>query len=165
MKTYAEKLRDPRWQRKRLEILERDNFKCRHCMSKDKTLHIHHRIYRKGKMPWDYEDHIFVTLCEDCHKNAEETKENLLLSIGINPCRDANLMRLASALTSNPCELTFLGWAAESLADCIAAKLKMISHGANIDNEADEIRMNMNLTMEHLHRDLFHSEENYPNCS
>jgi len=26
--TYSEKLKDPRWQKKRLEILSRDNFTC-----------------------------------------------------------------------------------------------------------------------------------------
>lgn len=29
--TYSQKLRDPRWQKKRLEILERDSFTCQHC--------------------------------------------------------------------------------------------------------------------------------------
>ena len=32
---YSEKLKDPRWQKKRLEILERDNFRCQYCGDKN----------------------------------------------------------------------------------------------------------------------------------
>jgi len=34
MSTYAEKLKHPLWQRKRLEILNRDGFKCAQCVEK-----------------------------------------------------------------------------------------------------------------------------------
>ena len=43
--SYSLKLKDPRWQRKRLEILQRDNF----------------------QEIWDYEDSTLFTLCSDCH--------------------------------------------------------------------------------------------------
>jgi hypothetical protein len=71
--TYSEKLRDPRWQRKRLEIMNRDDFRCQACRSKDKTLNVHHRLYQKGNDPWDYENEMLVTLCEDCHKKIEDS--------------------------------------------------------------------------------------------
>lgn len=74
MKTYWEKLKDPRWQKKRLEIMQRDDFSCQVCSSKDNTLNVHHRIYRKGKSPWEYEESDLVTLCEKCH--GEVTKQN-----------------------------------------------------------------------------------------
>lgn len=70
-KTYWEKLKDPRWQKKRLEIMERDKFTCQHCRSKENTLNVDHRIYEKGKEPWEYENHKLVTLCEKCHKTIE----------------------------------------------------------------------------------------------
>ena len=66
--TYSEKLKDPRWQRKRLEILQRDDFTCQKCKDKESTLHVHHRIYLKGNDPWDYPDELLVTLCENCHE-------------------------------------------------------------------------------------------------
>lgn len=66
-KSYSELLLDPRWQRKRLEILQRSNFTCEQCKSADKTLHVHHRIYRKGAMPWEYADSELQALCKDCH--------------------------------------------------------------------------------------------------
>lgn len=59
---------DPRWQKKRLEIMQRDEFTCQCCGSDDKTLHVHHRKYRKeAEGPWDYEDDHLVTYCDDCH--------------------------------------------------------------------------------------------------
>lgn len=67
-KTYWELLRDPRWQRRRLEIMENANFACQTCQAADKTLNVHHRLYRKGAMPWDYSDVELVCLCEDCHE-------------------------------------------------------------------------------------------------
>jgi hypothetical protein len=66
--TYSEKLKDPRWQRKRLEILQRDEFMCQKCGNGKKTLHVHHKSYRPKTDPWDYPDYIYITLCEDCHK-------------------------------------------------------------------------------------------------
>ena len=67
-KSYSDKLRDPRWQKKRLEILSRDEFTCHGCWDKTKTLHVHHLDYLSGKEPWEYPDEYFLTLCEDCHE-------------------------------------------------------------------------------------------------
>lgn len=63
--TYSEKLKDPRWQKKRLEIMQRDGFKCHSCGAEDKTLHVHHTRY-SGE-PWEAENRCLVTLCVDCH--------------------------------------------------------------------------------------------------
>lgn len=73
--TYAEKLRDPRWQRKRLEILERDKWTCAICEDKESTLHVHHKHYRDGLDPWDYEDGNLTTLCERCHSDIKAHDE------------------------------------------------------------------------------------------
>ena len=67
VKSYSEKLKDPRWQKKRLSILERDKWKCRSCLSGESTLHVHHMFYEKGREPWEAEDHSLMTLCENCH--------------------------------------------------------------------------------------------------
>lgn len=65
---YAQKLKDPRWQKKRLEILSRDHWRCSSCLTDEKTLHIHHLFYFKGKNPWEINNGFLITLCEDCHK-------------------------------------------------------------------------------------------------
>ena len=64
--TYSEKLKDPRWQKKRLEVLNRDQFKCRCCDGEKRTLHVHHIHYTNE--PWDSELLDLVTLCDVCHK-------------------------------------------------------------------------------------------------
>ncbi len=65
---YSEKLKDPRWQKKRLEVFQRDNFTCRCCGSTTKTLHCHHLNYVYGREPWEYEISELTTLCCDCHE-------------------------------------------------------------------------------------------------
>ena len=66
-KTYAEKLKDPRWQRKRLEVFNRDNFRCQYCLNEHFTLHVHHLTYQYGFEPWEADDSDLTTICEDCH--------------------------------------------------------------------------------------------------
>ena len=68
MKDYHEKLKDPRWQKKRLEIMERDNFTCQRCLDIESSLQVHHRHYEWDEDPWDYDDRYLVTLCEKCHE-------------------------------------------------------------------------------------------------
>jgi len=46
--TYAEKLRDPRWQRRRLEKLDAADFHCESCGDGESTLHVHHRFTNAG---------------------------------------------------------------------------------------------------------------------
>jgi len=67
-KTYFEKLKDPRWQRKRLKVLDAYGFQCSMCLCKDRQLHVHHNAYLKDKEPWDYELTQYSILCEDCHE-------------------------------------------------------------------------------------------------
>jgi len=67
MSKYSEKLKDPRWQKKRLEILQRDNWCCQGCFDESSTLNVHHKIYKKNHNIWDYEDDELITLCEKCH--------------------------------------------------------------------------------------------------
>jgi len=69
---YSKLLLNPKWQKKRLEILERDEFTCQICFNTENTLHVHHCYYSKGRKPWEYEDSSLKTLCADCH--AQETE-------------------------------------------------------------------------------------------
>lgn len=65
---YADKLKHPNWQRKRLEIMERDKFKCRECGATENMLNVHHLHYEYGRDPWDYHNNSLITLCESCHE-------------------------------------------------------------------------------------------------
>lgn len=75
--TYAEKLKDPRWQRKRLDILNRDEWSCQACGDKDATLHVHHKEYKFGKDPWEYGEGDLITYCADCHETAGEIANDI----------------------------------------------------------------------------------------
>lgn len=68
-KAYLEKLRDPRWQKKRLEVFERDKWSCQVCCDMDSTLHLHHKYYLENFEPWDYDNKALITLCEKCHQD------------------------------------------------------------------------------------------------
>lgn len=66
--TYAEKLKHPLWQRKRLEIMKRDDFSCTRCGESNLSLHVHHKKYLRVENPWDYPNELLATLCYKCHK-------------------------------------------------------------------------------------------------
>lgn len=64
---YNEKLKDPRWQKRRLKIFERDNWTCQLCSRTDLELHVHH-LYRTTEEPWEEPDLHLLTLCKLCHE-------------------------------------------------------------------------------------------------
>lgn len=83
--TYSEKLKDPRWQKKRLEILNRDEFTCQMCLDKESTLHVHHGYYEKNYNPWDYDSNTLHTVCENCHLEIEGVKRDLHMEMARIP--------------------------------------------------------------------------------
>lgn len=70
--SYKDQLRKPEWQKKRLEIMQRDNFTCQICLDTEETLQVHHKSYDKDKKAWEYGNDRLVTLCETCHKELTE---------------------------------------------------------------------------------------------
>lgn len=74
--TYAEKFKDPRWQQKRLEVFQRDEFKCRWCGSAERQLHAHHLYYISRRNPWAYPLGSLLTLCDDCHASESTVSEH-----------------------------------------------------------------------------------------
>lgn len=102
---YAEKLKDPRWQKKRLEILSRDEFVCQSCFSDTKTLHVHHRRYLPGKEPWDIPNDLLVTLCEICHQEETDTVADAchdLVAIAKQKFFASDIQELSQALLNMP---------------------------------------------------------------
>lgn len=93
-RSYIELLRDPRWQKKRLLIMERDDWKCMECRTRDANLQVHHKRYVRGRMPWEHEDGDLVTLCHRCHERVTDLrkKANNLLA-------DMNLYELPIAVS------------------------------------------------------------------
>jgi len=83
---YKELLLHPKWQRKRTEVLTRDDFRCRVCGNEEENLHVHHIIYQSN-IPWQTDTKYLITLCKTCHETEESMKDfdyySLLSNSGI----------------------------------------------------------------------------------
>lgn len=97
MALYSEKLKHPRWQKKRLEIFQRDNWRCRQCGDSETELSVHHTAYRKGSAPWDYDGNELITLCVNCHENAH----GLIDSFHVGTLLDAVFKRVEEPFFGN----------------------------------------------------------------
>ncbi len=75
--SYGEKLRDPRWQRKRLEVFGDRDWKCFNCGATKKELHLHHNFYLKNMEPWEYDLNQLSVLCAGCHREITEVGKDL----------------------------------------------------------------------------------------
>ena len=70
--TYSEKLKHPKWQKKRLEALQDAGWKCQRCEDSETELHVHHLKYHGD--PWDVPLSFLAVLCSMCHESAHELK-------------------------------------------------------------------------------------------
>jgi len=74
---FKDQYSHPEWQKKRLEVLKRDKFLCLLCEIPDRTLHVHHRYYKRGKLLWEYNDKCYLTVCEECHEYLHNVQDIL----------------------------------------------------------------------------------------
>lgn len=94
--TYADLLKDPRWQKKRLEVFQAAYFTCELCGDERTTLHVHHLRYRRGRMPWEYPLADLLCLCETCHRAQHPEKRGELTKVGaVVPAVLANAAAIA----------------------------------------------------------------------
>ncbi len=98
MSEYSEKLKHPKWQKKRLQILERDNYFCQSCGDDENQLHVHHIKYIFGKEIWDYKDELLITLCHNCHKSTSLLKKEIKEIIDIDFVHNEYLEELCCVL-------------------------------------------------------------------
>lgn len=77
-KSYSEKLKDPRWQKKRLKAFESADWECSCCKDKSSPLHVHHKQYIKGREPWQYDIDQLEVLCEKCHQDFHDNYDYLI---------------------------------------------------------------------------------------
>jgi len=106
MTEFQRQLKDPRWQKKRLEILERDEWTCQGCADIKATLTVHHKSYdfNDGKFAdiWDYNGDDLITLCEKCHSEEEMKLDLLKREMFFNlrsMAEDANSLNFIQKLT------------------------------------------------------------------
>ena len=91
---YKEQYKHPKWQKKRLEILERDDWKCQSCGNIKSTLHVHHKEYIKDNKIWDYDNNNFITYCESCHEIIHGFKKDIKHVIDNSFVNTSNLQYL-----------------------------------------------------------------------
>jgi len=73
---YQQLLERDEWKLRRQTILNRANHTCSECGRSDSggiILHVHHRYYRLGLLPWEYPDSALVVLCEEHHELLHRT--------------------------------------------------------------------------------------------
>lgn len=90
--TYWELLKHPKWQEKRLRIMQRAQFACENCGDKNSMLNVHHTYYERGLNPWEYPDDSLRCLCEACHGQADELRIRVLRQLGL--LSDAQLLEV-----------------------------------------------------------------------
>lgn len=89
MSNYSDLLRHPKWQKARLQILSAFGWACTKCGDEDSELHVHHKYYLPGKMPWEYPTDCYDVLCANCHKK----EHGLMQKQPDNYCLDGRPVR------------------------------------------------------------------------
>ena len=74
---YSKKLQDPRWQRKRLEVMQAAGWKCSVCQDDKEELNVHHPDYSAHHEPWEYSN--LQCLCSTCHTIQHLQKDKMLI--------------------------------------------------------------------------------------
>ena len=104
--TYQEKLKDPRWQRRKSEVLNAANWRCQHCCRSDGTLHAHHLFYLRGRQPWEYPDELLVCLCDSCHDEKHKAEDQLFhgLAMRLKMVPGKRMLKLAGEILGRALE-------------------------------------------------------------
>jgi hypothetical protein len=100
---FWEKYKDPRWQRVRLTVMNREQFTCEKCKRKDVTLNVHHGYYERGRDPWDYPTASLHCYCENCHELVHSKLSTIKLSLSFLP--DAYFDEINGFLIALNCEM------------------------------------------------------------
>ena len=79
---YSKRLKDPRWQRKRLEVMERDKWTCVDTLESDDPLQVHHCWYAKGG-PWETPNKYLITVTEDAHNERHKIESDIKKTLGL----------------------------------------------------------------------------------
>jgi 5-methylcytosine-specific restriction endonuclease McrA len=91
MKTYSEKLRDPRWKRRSFECKASRGDRCQECgQTREEcceSLETHHVIYLRGVEPWDYPDELLRVVCRTCHVDRQVEDEEAMVEFARYLCR------------------------------------------------------------------------------
>lgn len=86
--TYSEQLKDPRWQQLRLRMFDVAGWKCQceGCSDPNdrRQLHLHHKVYFRNTLIWDYPEWALQVLCFKCHAKVQTMMESGHTVIALN---------------------------------------------------------------------------------
>lgn len=85
---YSQKLKDPKWTAKRLEILKLKGENCSLCGNSNGTPEVHHGYYTPFKEPWEYDNDSLWVLCRKCHDKTHRELEIIHRIIGLIDPKD-----------------------------------------------------------------------------
>ena len=106
---FNEQYKSPEWQKKRLEILERDEFKCTSCGNSENQLHVHHYFYIKKLKVWEHDNMCLTTMCDDCHKLWHDINNSIKFSLAVDPYTLGQISNILDELTGlNPYKLSVI---------------------------------------------------------
>lgn len=97
---YKEQIKSPKWQKRRLEVMQKDSFTCQLCGDTESTLNVHHLSYHKDRNIWEYEDWELITLCENCHKEEHSSMDDIINEIESIKSRGVTMREILSVLDS-----------------------------------------------------------------
>lgn len=113
---YKEQLQNELWFKKRNEILKLHDYTCAACgyRNVERGMNVHHKIYFKQLMAWEYEPYYLIVLCDECHKTLHEGLSLLDHKIRITYCVLEQIALLLSILDDID---LYLNGSFESIAD------------------------------------------------
>jgi len=104
---YKDDLENINWQRRRLEIFERDNWtcQCKSCEKLTDKMYVHHYLYFGDLKPWLYPNDMLIILCRNCHQKEQgrtELETNLSTTLKMKGFLVSDLLALSCKLDTNP---------------------------------------------------------------
>jgi hypothetical protein len=99
---YAQQIKHPNWQKKRLEVLEFNDFQCENCGESGQELHVHHPFYKRGAMIWQYDLEELMCLCHKCHKDAHAKDEEIKYLLADRNICKSEVIGVLKAMNDSP---------------------------------------------------------------
>ncbi len=103
---YKDDLENINWQRRRLEIFERDNWTCQNksCDRVNDKMDVHHYLYLGDLKPWMYPNDMLITLCRNCHQKEQgrtELETNLATTLKMKGFLMSDLLSFSCKLDTD----------------------------------------------------------------
>jgi len=139
---YWQKLQDPRWQKRRLRVLEQHGWKCDACGREDKQLHVHHGHYEKGKEPWNYLPQDLHVLCAECHEERHFYEDSLKREISRMSMKDISCLSSFVSITAFDCSPRgFLNECLKAITAKVKNTIELQKQESQVGEQVEQVAM------------------------